>query len=89
MNPSYGCDWRQGWPTKERQYYSQNLTIIEYLHEYMAKKLDEEKGILQLNRLANDIKKIFSRLLLQQSSCRFLDWNRCWTGAPRAKGLAL
>ena len=65
LNSTYGSGWRRGWPAKERQYYSQRLTIIEYLtrrtgtgsREDMAKQIDNERGILQLNGLANEIKK--------------------------------
>ena len=58
LNSSYGSGWRRGWPAKERQYYSQRLTIIEYLarragagsREEMAKQLDSERGVLQFER---------------------------------------
>ena len=54
LNSSYGSGWRRGWPDKERQYYSQRLTIIEYLtrqaragsREEMAKQLDSEREVL-------------------------------------------
>lgn len=73
LNETYGSGWRAGWPTKERQYYSQRLAIIDLIYrragglgadgqplksyEEVAKQLDVEREKLGLNGLANKIKK--------------------------------
>lgn len=73
LNETYGSGWRAGWPTKERQYYSQRLAIIDLIYrragglradgqplrsyEEVAKQLDVEREKLGLNGLTNKIKK--------------------------------
>ena len=72
LNEEYGSGWRAGWPTKERQYYSQRLAIIDLIYrragvgvdgqalrscEEVARQLDVVREKLGLNGLANKIKK--------------------------------
>lgn len=72
LNEDYGSGWRVGWPSKERQYYSQRLAIIDHIHGLagagadgqplrsygeVAKQLDRERGTAGLDGLASKIKK--------------------------------
>ena len=72
LDETYGSAWRAGWPSKERQYYSQRLVIIDHihrltgigpdeqplrLHQEVAKQLDKERESTGLDGLANKIKK--------------------------------
>ena len=38
MNDKYDTEWRKGWESKDRQYYSTRLTIIKYVYEQAKRK---------------------------------------------------
>ena len=42
LNEEYGSGWRAGWPTKERQYYSQRLAIIDLIYRRAGVRVNRQ-----------------------------------------------